>query len=127
MTALGRTTRKYENSNPLKIMADENSPAPTENPAPPQTPPPAPAVPPAPTGAPPATKIVVFGEKSEREIQLERDIQTEREARRQAEFKASEAERENQRLKEIPGPAPVKKVKRSWLPAPIIGSDEEED
>jgi hypothetical protein len=76
--------------------------------------------------APPATKLVVEGLKSEREIQLEAQLDAEKAARRTAETISAEKEREVQRLKEIPS-VPVKKVKRFWLPSPVIGSDEEEE
>jgi hypothetical protein len=65
-----------------------------------------PANPPGKPAPPPASKTVMTGKKSERELKLERDL-VKREKR------ISELEDENQRLKNPPAPAEVQK--KHWL------------
>jgi hypothetical protein len=94
--------------------------------------PPTPAPQPA---APPATNLVIHGDKSEREIELEgllsdRDekLSAAERGKLEAERKAAEFERENQELKKIPAPAPQPKVKRKphWSDPVISNEDENE-
>ncbi len=98
-------------------------------------PPTAPETPEVPTATPdpevqappPATKLVVHGVKSEREIELEARVEAAEKKQRDEEFIAAEKEREAQELKRIPAPPRAKPVKKhNWL-APIIGADDEED
>jgi hypothetical protein len=106
---------------------DENSTPPAEVPAPPvQTENPTSEVQAAP---PPAAALVVHGEKSEREIELEQQLadtsgnltKAERRAL-EAERRAAELERDNQELKKIPA-APKSKKERAWY-MPVIGNEE---
>lgn len=106
-----------------KIMPNENAPPAPETPAVPTTPPVV-EIP----EAPPATKLVVHGVKSEREIELEGKLAAAEQRQRDAEFLAAEKEREAQELKKIPTtPRAEKKPakKHNWL-APIIGADDED-
>lgn len=112
---------------------DENNPPapklPEANAIPPENNPPAPA-----PAAPPAAKLVTQGVKSEREIELEGLLAAKDETltaaeRRalEAERKAAELERDNQVLREVPIPKPVK-VKRERCTADIIlGNDADEE
>ena len=73
---------------------------------------------PAPSPAPPeATRIVVTGEKSERELTLEKQLEEANSARRKAETDASYHQDEARRLKELQtAPPPTKKkVKRAGV------------
>jgi len=107
-------------------MNDEIPATPLENPPIP-SPAPAPTIPANNPAQPPATRLVVTGEKSEREIQLEAQLEAERAGRRTAETIAAEKEREVQELKKIPATPAPKKEKRWRLPSPVIGSDEDEE
>ncbi|HEY5232009.1 MAG TPA: hypothetical protein VIK35_00545 [Verrucomicrobiae bacterium] len=81
---------------------------------------------------PPAARLVVNGEKSEREIELEglladteQKISAAERRAIEAESIAAETERENQTLKEIPAPPKPPKVKREkhWSD-PVFSLDE---
>lgn len=74
--------------------------------APPTLPVEPPAVPPA--LPPPAAVVVVNGDKTERELELEGQLQTERDARKKVDLDCAQLLDENQRLK-TPVPVPVKK------------------
>ena len=78
-----------------------------------QPPPPTPPAP-APDPAPPATKIVVEGTRTEREIELERTLENERTARRKAETDASYHADEARRLKELQTATPPAKSRRRY-------------
>lgn len=107
----------------LRHMAPEEGGQPQPQP---ETPPaPAPTAPtPAAPEPPLATKIVVEGTKTEREIELERRLEQEAEARRKAETDASYHADEARRLKELQSqrPSPPAKKKRvtklgtGWFP-----------
>ena len=71
---------------------------PTNEPTP-ETPPPAPAAAPAPE-PPPATRIVVTGTKTEREIDLENRLESESSARKKAETDAAFAQDAAAKLRE---------------------------
>ena len=104
-----------------RILLDPDPPQPTSGGQPPQPPPETPPSPPSdpgpapedppqpgPTPAPPrAGRIVVTGEKTERELSLERNL-------RDRETRLAELEDENRRLKTPPQPRPAPQ-KRSWL------------
>lgn len=89
---------------------DPSSTPPNPQPKPPQ-PPQAPPEPPGPASPPPAAKIVLEGEKTEKELALERKL-------KERETRLSELEDENHQLKtpaqNPPSPAREKK-KSSWL------------
>lgn len=90
------------------VDGGDNTPAPTDTPAPG-------VVTPGPSqpAAPPATKIVVEGTKTEREIELERQRDEALAARKKAETDASYHQSEAQRLREIQSaPAPQPKAKQ---------------
>ena len=102
---------------------DENSPTPAEVPAPAPVPnenPPTPAA----HAAPPATKIVVEGTKTEREIELERQLAERDQKLTAAERAAADLKFQNAELAaKVTAPA-KKKIKR-YLISPLIGADEE--
>jgi hypothetical protein len=95
-------------------MADNPLPDPAAGLAPSENPPPTPTpeAPPPPPAAPPATKIVVEGSKTEREIDLERRLEAEAAARRKAETDASYYADEARRLKELQSQVPTAKHKQ---------------
>lgn len=77
---------------------------------------------------PPAASLVIDGEKSERELQLERDLETERDRAKKAEIIAAEWQDKATTLKEIPAPPKPPKVKRGRSVADIIlGNDDDND
>jgi hypothetical protein len=74
----------------------------------PTTDPPADPTPPGPTPTPeppPAAKIVVTGEKTERELQLEKDLETERQAKKKVELDNAQLQDKVHRLSTPPAPA----------------------
>jgi hypothetical protein len=88
-------------------MSDFPPAAPAVAPAAPENPPSTPpATPPPPSDPPPATRIVVEGQKTEREIELERRLEDESNARRKAETDASYHADEARRLKELQSQVP---------------------
>jgi len=112
-------------------MADEILETPPETPAPV----PAPETPAPIQAAPPAASLVINGEKSEREVELETLLEdttgklTEAErGRLEAERLAAEYERENQELKKIPAPPkpPKPKRKHNWF-SPVIGAEDDDE
>jgi hypothetical protein len=78
---------------------------------------------------PPAGKIVNEAQWTEREAALQRQIEAERDARRQAEVKASYAEDEARRLKELQSqpPEPTKPKARRKVQTVGFWEVEEED
>ena len=84
---------------------NENATPPVEVPNPPV--PPAREAAPAPA-APPAAQLVVSGEANEETLQLRRELATARQAQREAETKASEAERVKQELLAVTHQEPAK-------------------
>ena len=93
------------------VMSDTPAPAPAAAPAAPDN---TPSTPPASPEAPPATRLVVTGTKTEREIELERKLDEEATARRKAETDAAYHADEARRLKELQSqpPVPPKRVRR---------------
>ncbi|MDE2100725.1 MAG: hypothetical protein KGL39_26000 [Patescibacteria group bacterium] len=82
----------------MRILRDPDPPQnPGGNPPPPVNP--APSAPPAP---PPAAEVVINGERSERELQLEAELERERSGRKKDQTKLCELEDENHRLKQVP-------------------------
>lgn len=58
---------------------------------------------------PPAAAVVIAGERTEKEVQLEKELELERQARRKAEFDAGFAQDELRRLKDVVKPVPAAK------------------
>jgi len=112
-----------------KNMNSENPMPPAEIPVPQvkvENPPPPPVeVPPLPA-PPPAANLIVNGVvKSEREVELEKRLTAAEQEKRQLEMTVSERERDIQELKKIPVPRSEKLKRKSWLPSPVIGSEDE--
>ena len=79
--------------------------------------PPAPPAPSAPAAPPPASKVVLEGTKTEREIALERD-------KKSLETRVSELEDQNSQLKTIPRSQPKAKKQKPWLET-VLDDDED--
>ena len=80
---------------------------PPDPPKPPSEEPP----PPAPPAPPPAAEIVLTGEKTERELQLEKDLEAERQSRNKIELDNAQLQDEVHRLKSLPPSAPADPIK----------------
>jgi hypothetical protein len=88
--------------------------------APPPSPPvvPEPPPPPDPPAAPPpVAEIVLTGEKTERELQLEKDLDSERNSRKKVELDNTQLQEQVHRLKSPPPPdAPPKPRRKKRTP-----------
>lgn len=80
---------------------------PASNPPIEPTPPASPPTSPGPAAPPPVAAIVVNGDKTERELQLEKDLAAERQAKKQVELDNAQMQDELHRMKTPPTPAPV--------------------
>lgn len=109
---IGVVKRILFNSDPADGGTPASEPTPQSNPTPPPEPTTTPPAPP-----PPVTSVVVTGEKSERETDLERQLESEKSERKKAEMNAGIKEAELQQLKELQARTPrkVKKVGAGWF------------
>ena len=94
------------------MIVPPDPPKPPSEEPPPPAPPAPPSPPPAPLAAPPpAAEIVLTGEKTERELQLEKDLEAERQSRKKIELDNAQLQDEVHRLKSPPPPTPADPIK----------------